>query len=49
LVQLVEQIRHAKGPKDWIPQVDPRDGGTDAEVLILLEAPRSKTVACVFD
>jgi hypothetical protein len=36
------------GPNDWIPHDDPRDGGMDAEVLIPLEAPRSKAVASGF-
>jgi hypothetical protein len=36
LGRLVELIRHVMGFNQRIPHVDPRDGGADAEVLLLL-------------
>lgn len=41
LSEFVQQLR-AKVPNGIIPEFDPWDGGTDAEVLYLLEAPGPK-------
>lgn len=41
-------MRKAKGPGYEIPNFDPLDGGTDAQVLFLLEAPGPKAVASGF-
>jgi uracil-DNA glycosylase len=42
LTKFVEQLREEKGPTAKIPYFDPWDGGIDAEVLFLLEAPGAK-------
>ncbi len=39
LTALVRQIRIDKGPQAVVPFFDPADGGINAEVLFLLEAP----------
>jgi uracil-DNA glycosylase len=39
LTAFVEDLRVQKGPDYTIPHFDPWDGGIDAEVLFLLEAP----------
>lgn len=36
---LVEEMRKERGPGAAIPSFDPADGGTDAQILLLLEAP----------
>ena len=41
-------MRQAKGPSYEIPDFDPLDGGSDAEVLFLLEAPGPKAVVSGF-
>jgi uracil-DNA glycosylase len=41
-------MREAKGPGYEIPDFDPLDGGTDAQVLFLLEAPGPKATASGF-
>ena len=48
LAHLLERMRKAKGPGYEIPNFDPLDGGTDAQVLFLLEAPGPKAVASGF-
>lgn len=48
LVHFLERMRKAKGPSYEIPNFDPLDGGTDAQVLFLLEAPGPKAVASGF-
>ena len=48
LARLVERMRQAKGPGYMIPDFDPLDGGTSAQVLFLLEAPGPKAVASGF-
>jgi uracil-DNA glycosylase len=48
LASLVEQIRSAKGPNYKVPDFDPLDGGSNAQVLFLLEAPGPKAVASGF-
>jgi uracil-DNA glycosylase len=48
LARLVESMREAKGPSYKIPDFDPMDGGSNAEVLFLLEAPGPKAVASGF-
>lgn len=48
LVVLVDRIREAKGTEFHIPYFDPLDGGVDAEILFLLEAPGPKSVVSGF-
>ena len=48
LARLVERMRRAKGPSYKIPDFDPIDGGSGAEVLFLLEAPGPKAVTSGF-
>jgi len=48
LAHLVKRIREAKGPDYKIPDFDPLDGGVEARVLFLLEAPGPKAVASGF-
>jgi uracil-DNA glycosylase len=48
LASLVQQIRSAKGPNYKVPDFDPLDGGSNARVLFLLEAPGPKAVASGF-
>lgn len=48
LARFVERLRKAKGPDHEIPDFDPLDGGTDAKVLFLLEAPGPKAIASGF-
>jgi hypothetical protein len=48
LVRLVERIRKAKGPSYKIPDFDPLDGGINAHVLFILEAPGRKSVISGF-
>lgn len=43
LTELVNRIRAAKGSEYRIPYFDPLDGGINARVLFLLEAPGRKT------
>jgi len=42
LAEFVHRLREQMGPDARIPYFDPWDGGTDAEVLVLLEAPGAK-------
>lgn len=42
LTRFVEQLRTELGPEAAIPFFDPWDGGIEAEVLFLLEAPGAK-------
>lgn len=48
LTDYVEQLRLEAGPGAVIPYFDPWDGGTEAEVLFLLEAPGAKAVRSGF-
>lgn len=48
LMQLVERIHVAKGIGFEIPDFDPLDGGIDARVLFLLEAPGRKAIKSGF-
>lgn len=48
LTSFVHRLRDASGPGFRIPYFDPLDGGMDAEVLFLLEAPGPKAVASGF-
>lgn len=48
LARLVARMRKTKGPGYEIPDFDPLDGGTDAQVLFLLEAPGPKATASGF-
>ena len=48
LARLVAGIRDAKGPGYKIPDFDPLDGGVNAEVLFLLEAPGRRAVTSGF-
>jgi uracil-DNA glycosylase len=48
LARLVQQMRQVKGPEFGIPHFDPLDGGINAEILFLLEAPGPKAVASGF-
>ncbi len=43
LTDFVVKLRNTMGPDAYIPYFDPWDGGIDAEVLFLLEAPGPKT------
>ena len=38
----IERLRERMGPQAAIPFIDPWDGGVEAEVLFLLEAPGPK-------
>lgn len=48
LSALVARMRDTKGPDYGIPDFDPLDGGVDARVLFLLEAPGPKAIASGF-
>lgn len=48
LTTFVETLRHECGPDVAIPDFDPWDGGIDAEILYLLEAPGPQAVASGF-
>jgi len=48
LRDFVESLRNEMGPEYEIPHFDPLDGGINAQVLFLLEAPGSKAVASGF-
>lgn len=48
LAQLAGRMRAEKGPSYEIPNFDPLDGGVDAKVLFLLEAPGPKAVESGF-
>jgi hypothetical protein len=48
LTAYVEALRHEVGPSAAIPDFDPWDGGVDAEILYLLEAPGPQAVASGF-
>jgi uracil-DNA glycosylase len=47
LSRFVQQLRR-KIPNGAIPEFDPWDGGTDAEILYMLEAPGPKAVLSGF-
>jgi hypothetical protein len=44
LTEFVEKLRTEVGPHGSIPNLDPWDGGIDAEILFLLEAPGAKAL-----
>lgn len=48
LTRFVDELRVSAGPDAGIPYFDPWDGGVDAEVLFLLEAPGAKAIASGF-
>jgi len=48
LTNFVSQLRAEMGPAAHIPNFDPWDGGIDAEVLYLLEAPGRRAVSSGF-
>lgn len=48
LTDYVERLREEAGPGAGIPYFDPWDGGIEAEVLFLLEAPGAKAVSSGF-
>jgi hypothetical protein len=48
LTAFAEALRHEVGPDPTIPDFDPWDGGVDAEILYLLEAPGPQAVASGF-
>lgn len=48
LARLVDRMRKEKGPNHKIPDFDPLDGGINAQVLFLLEAPGRKAVSSGF-
>lgn len=48
LNDFVDRLRLSIGPDACIPYFDPWDGGTDAEVLFLLEAPGPRACASGF-
>ena len=48
LTAFVETLRAQVGPHVSIPNFDPWDGGIDAEILYLLEAPGPKAVLSGF-
>jgi uracil-DNA glycosylase len=48
LTTLVEDLRRQAGPGATVPYFDPWDGGVDAEILFLLEAPGAKAVQSGF-
>lgn len=48
LTDYVEELRREAGPGAGIPYFDPCDGGVEAQVLFLLEAPGAKAVSSGF-
>ena len=48
LTQFVHQIRQAEGLDEEVPYFDPFDGGVNARVLFILEAPGAKAVQSGF-
>ena len=48
LTEFVESLRSQIGADAWITDFDPWDGGVDAEVLYLLEAPGGRAVGSGF-
>ncbi len=48
LTEFVEELRVEAGPDACIPYFDPWDGGVDAKVLLLLEAPGPRAVRSGF-
>src|SRR5437660_8308534 len=48
LTAFVEEVRRKAGAGAAIPDFDPWDGGVDAEILFLLEAPGPRAVASGF-
>ncbi|MBC7807089.1 MAG: uracil-DNA glycosylase [Akkermansiaceae bacterium] len=48
LGEYLDVIRRERGPEYAIPNFDPCDGGSDARVLFLLEAPGPKAVVSSF-
>lgn len=48
LTAFAARMRDARGPDFGIPDFDPLDGGVDARVLFLLEAPGPKAIASGF-
>ena len=48
LTAFVEALRDEVGPRATIPDFDPWDGGIDAEILYLLEAPGPPALASGF-
>jgi len=48
LTAFVERLRSEVGPDVTIPDFDPWDGGVDADILYLLEAPGPQAVASGF-
>lgn len=48
LTDFVEELRREVGPDAGIPYIDPWDGGIDAKVLFLLEAPGPRAVQSGF-
>lgn len=48
LTAYVHRLREEAGPGAAIPYFDPWDGGTDAKILFLLEAPGAKAVRTGF-
>lgn len=48
LTAFVRQIRQDRLSEDYIPDFDPDDGGVNAEVLFVLEAPGPKAVTTGF-
>lgn len=48
LAAFAEQMRLERGPLHSVPDFDPWDGGVNAEILYVLEAPGPKTVATGF-
>src|ERR1039457_843421 len=48
LTEFVEALRAEAGPEFQIPYFDPWDGGIEAKVLLLLEAPGPKAIKSGF-
>ncbi|MES2102450.1 MAG: uracil-DNA glycosylase [Pseudomonadota bacterium] len=48
LTAFVEELRTLRGATERIPNFDPWDGGVEAEILFLLEAPGRKAVESCF-
>jgi uracil-DNA glycosylase len=48
LTAFVERLRQAMGPEYGIPYLDPLDGGVNAQIMFLLEAPGPKAVEVGF-
>ena len=48
LTAFVRQIRQERPSEEYIPNFDPDDGGVNAEVLFVLEAPGPKAVSTGF-